>query len=83
VIKPLTPRQLEIACLILKGQTSDKEISVALGVALQTAKNLKLGLFRRLGIHSAVELILKERDGILRIPNWRDYFREKAVGGKI
>ena len=51
----LTPRQREIAELVAEGKR-EQEIADALGVKLQTVKNHKQRIYRKLIVRNAVEL---------------------------
>lgn len=57
----LTPRQREIAELVAEGKR-EQEIADALHLELQTIKNHKQRIYRKLGVRNAVELSLKMRD---------------------
>lgn len=68
----LTRRLTEVAHCMLRGETSDKGIAAELGISDSTVATLKKHLFAIMGVHTAVELIVKERDGLLSIPaGWR------------
>jgi DNA-binding NarL/FixJ family response regulator len=52
-----TPRESQIMKRIATGQTSDL-IAGELGVSLRTIENIKVNLFKKLGVKNAAELIL-------------------------
>lgn len=60
VIPPLdlTPRQYEIALLVMDGMTN-KAIAIALGVSINTIKAELTLAFERIGVSNRTELALK------------------------
>jgi DNA-binding NarL/FixJ family response regulator len=56
-IKPLTLQEKKILTLILQGQT-DREMAGQFCVSLQTLRNNKNGLFRKLDVHSKEQAII-------------------------
>lgn len=66
----LTPRLEAVAHCILRGHCA-KEIMTALRISADTVKMFKYHLFRILGVQSAMELIVKERDGLVVVSGWR------------
>jgi DNA-binding CsgD family transcriptional regulator len=52
----LTPRQLQVARFVALGQTN-REIAQHLGIAYETVRTHRRRLYRRLGVHSEVELL--------------------------
>ena len=55
-IEPLTPREIEVACLIARGYTS-REIAKELWVSARTVDYHRANLMSKLGLRSRVELI--------------------------
>ncbi len=53
----LTPRQQQIAMLIARGDLTIKEMAFELSISFKTAEQHRDGLFRRLGIHTGVQLV--------------------------
>jgi len=56
-MKPLTPREWEIAQLVAEA-LSNKEIAFRLGITAQTVKNMLQRAYMKLGIHSRLRLTL-------------------------
>lgn len=53
----LTPREASIARLVAAGATNG-EVAVQLGIAERTVKNRLEDVFRKLGVHNRVHLVL-------------------------
>jgi len=66
----LSKRILETAYLLLDG-LHEKEIAVKLGIAVSTVKRHKQCVFLAFRVRSHVELITKQRDGLITVPGWR------------
>lgn len=56
--KPLTFKQQQVCDLIALGK-SNKEISVQLEISRRTVEEHRKAVFRKLGVHNAVELVRK------------------------
>jgi DNA-binding NarL/FixJ family response regulator len=56
IYKTLTGREREIVQLLAEGRTC-KEVAVALGISVKTAETHRTNVMRKLGMHSASELV--------------------------
>lgn len=56
--KPLSPRQLEVLCLLVAGLTN-RQIALSLGVSLKTVENHLEDIYRKLEVQSRVQAAVK------------------------
>jgi LuxR family maltose regulon positive regulatory protein len=61
LIEPLTPRELEVLCLICAG-LSNQEIADKLVVTLNTVKKHSSNLYGKLGVHSRTQAIFRAHE---------------------
>jgi DNA-binding CsgD family transcriptional regulator len=67
MIVKLIPRQAQIAEFLIRGVRSAKEMSVEVGIEVQSISNVKRTIFQRCDVHSTDEFVAKVRGGAITI----------------